>query len=942
MAAHNKLLCAFLLSLFTWGVYDVLVNVEQNNCSMTYMFQNPVYLPVPGMKNEVKVAFPRYSLYLYGEGEYAQQSRNMKLKGVPVLFIPGNAGSYKQVRSLGSVALRKAARYSFHFNYFSVDLDGELAGMYGGFLQDQTEYVAHCIEHILSLYQHLKNPPTNVIIVGHSMGGLVARALFLTPNFNPKLVSTIITQATPHDSPVVKADKDLDKFQLSVNKFWREHWNSSSLEDVVLVSVGGGFRDNLVRSGLTTLADVFHSSRSLSVVTSAIPNVWLSTDHLCVVWCKELVLATKRAMFDMVDKKTKQISSEPAQRMKMLKKHLSSNNNYQGTDKNIQFKASDKFKVVDDGVLQLDGPVAKETIHYLFPLKDTIEEADHFIAVGNIQSLDWVSVCVKVDKDRCTEAISLKSYNQMLPPRNMGMKKILLATIGLKDAMYLVLQVPKGKKAFVSAELYNSETYAVQCLLPGFFSLAPQICLNETVEGSSFHRVYLDEIYTPGVAYKANLEVLSCDSAIDNNLNSTLHFHVPWSSEDSYSVQPAEENNEISLKLINGRPADDERKSELFVHINPKCQYRLSVQYSHQEGFGQLVRFHSTCLPCFITVIVILVLSYQLKQLRTNEPLHDFIWIQSSYCKPFVVAPFVSIIRAAIRWEPLTSTYDITEMERKNIFFGTLPIVMFLFAYAMVCLGAQLMLYKTKCLGHLYFFLSRTPISNPAEPATLQAGIPWMLYSCVGVLIALAASVSGTLSLILALCMSIAHVSKKYTNVICIRNCMNLTQSSSDLCNGTNLPSTEEDQSESETEEPKDDNGSDDDADKESKTKTERKATPLDIAEDVYNYHFTLMMLLLCMVVINMPSLIVWANHLKYAYSLPTDPARFTSLAVCSAFAILIDPNKSLPTNIGFAKFASRLIYIFTIAMVLYAIESMYRLSYFVAATFVIAAVIQL
>ena len=41
--------------------------------------------------------FPRYSLYLYGEGEYFGQIKSMKLDGIPVLYIPGHGGSYKQV-----------------------------------------------------------------------------------------------------------------------------------------------------------------------------------------------------------------------------------------------------------------------------------------------------------------------------------------------------------------------------------------------------------------------------------------------------------------------------------------------------------------------------------------------------------------------------------------------------------------------------------------------------------------------------------------------------------------------------------------------------------------------------------------------------------------------------------------------------------------------------
>ena len=79
----------------------------------------------------------------------------IKFTGIPVLFIPGNAGSHKQgllppfhictmqtffceaacsvfetflmssVRSLGSVALRKAqdSKSPFHFDYFSLDLN---------------------------------------------------------------------------------------------------------------------------------------------------------------------------------------------------------------------------------------------------------------------------------------------------------------------------------------------------------------------------------------------------------------------------------------------------------------------------------------------------------------------------------------------------------------------------------------------------------------------------------------------------------------------------------------------------------------------------------------------------------------------------------------------------------------------------------------------------
>jgi glycosylphosphatidylinositol deacylase len=56
-------------------------------------------------------------------------------------IVSGNAGSHKQVRSLASVALRKAideTKYRTHFDFFAVDFGEEMSGLYGGVLQDQS------------------------------------------------------------------------------------------------------------------------------------------------------------------------------------------------------------------------------------------------------------------------------------------------------------------------------------------------------------------------------------------------------------------------------------------------------------------------------------------------------------------------------------------------------------------------------------------------------------------------------------------------------------------------------------------------------------------------------------------------------------------------------------------------------------------------------------
>lgn len=127
------------LSLYLFGLKNFLLSHEENACKMTYMYEFPqfivcinldickilrlfsyvfMYFQKINVSNAQK--YEKYNLYAYSEGRLTGKARNMHFDGIPVLFIPGNAGSYKQVRSLASVSLRKYlnSKSRFHFDYF--------------------------------------------------------------------------------------------------------------------------------------------------------------------------------------------------------------------------------------------------------------------------------------------------------------------------------------------------------------------------------------------------------------------------------------------------------------------------------------------------------------------------------------------------------------------------------------------------------------------------------------------------------------------------------------------------------------------------------------------------------------------------------------------------------------------------------------------------------
>lgn len=133
------------------------------------------------------------------------------------------------------------------------------------------------------------------------MGGVVARALFTLPRFNANLVSLIITQASPHLAPVLVLDSYLlgesgcpaaqfdpfvqnkqifsffflfvvvcADFYSAVRQKWVGH--ASKLRNVTVLSVGGGYRDYQVRSGLTSLACPPGDPNKLSLVVRFDPE----------------------------------------------------------------------------------------------------------------------------------------------------------------------------------------------------------------------------------------------------------------------------------------------------------------------------------------------------------------------------------------------------------------------------------------------------------------------------------------------------------------------------------------------------------------------------------------------------------------------------------------------------------------------------------------------
>ncbi|RLM86359.1 uncharacterized protein C2845_PM04G17010 [Panicum miliaceum] len=312
-----------------------LLRPVPNGCVMTYMY--PTYIPIAAAPRNV--SSDRYGLFLYHEGwkqiDFAKHIRG--LRGVPVLFIPGNGGSYKQVRSLAAESFRAyqngpleptfyqeassivsgnelkgfsiPSRYGRMLDWYAVDLEGEHSAMDGRILEEHTEYVVYAIHRILDQYKesHLERTkggaqsshdlPSSVILVGHSMGGFVARAALVHPNLRKSAVETILTLSSPHQYPPIALQPSLGHFFSHVNEEWRKgykmgvsHASSPKLSNVVVISVSGGIHDYQVAHTLLSIIDPvngqpFSSTQKrvfvfTKMLQSAVPQSLSSMTHV--------------------------------------------------------------------------------------------------------------------------------------------------------------------------------------------------------------------------------------------------------------------------------------------------------------------------------------------------------------------------------------------------------------------------------------------------------------------------------------------------------------------------------------------------------------------------------------------------------------------------------------------------------------------------------------
>ncbi|SPO29408.1 related to BST1 - negative regulator of COPII vesicle formation [Ustilago trichophora] len=255
----------------------------------------------------------KYRLYLYRERDFEP----MELPtGSPALFVPGNSGSYGQVRSVASSASRQfykengsgARRDEWkdappgvaHTDWYTIDFNEDFSAFSGSTLIEQATFINEVVAYLSNRYAAPATHSfaagernTTVPILAHSMGGIAARLTGHLPNYPRGSIDTIVTLSTPHAYPPVPFDRSVEYVYSLINQPVVVP-DSADAQQIppLLISIAGGLLDTQLPSDPSSLAlarigESVAPSR-ISTYTGSLPSLWSSVDHLAVMWCDQL------------------------------------------------------------------------------------------------------------------------------------------------------------------------------------------------------------------------------------------------------------------------------------------------------------------------------------------------------------------------------------------------------------------------------------------------------------------------------------------------------------------------------------------------------------------------------------------------------------------------------------------------------------------------------
>jgi len=545
-------------------------------------------------------------------------------------------------------------------------------------LQNQVEFLNSSITTVLALYKAPQ--PLSVVLVAHSIGGIIARGLFLHDHFDPSSVSIILTLASPNLAPVVSVDYKMACFYQEINTFWK--LNTDKLSNISVLSVSGGYNDLQVHHYLTKLP--MKLPNHLSTSLNAISHVQLTTDHQAMVWCRQMVLVTSRFLFSLLDQHTGQVTNDIEKRKLLMQYYFGSH--HQTISSSLKLSLRTKLhsgylrKAVTEMIWTEVTQQLNKGMYYAFDVIHYLNQnGTDFVAEISARHKKWILVC----QYDCSDAVDLSLH--AINNGNLQRLRIPLDLLHEHNFSTILIHIPKNSPVnYIKVNVAIRDEYVVITV--------PHVLSNVWKLGCGFnHSLYgQNQIY-----YRVHLNGFSnvyqsFDVAVYDSL-ANLEFAPSWDQGMSLNG-----SNKIHIKIGSTPSSDDVAVLHVYTNAtNPK----LAICANFVSTLAQLCRHFYGCLLGLMIANILLTYSFIIKQWDHGK---DDIQLKEAHfvaAKPYKVVPFVSLIHVLFQYEwfsdiwcsfglPIPDTMLLQNEHR--IWFGLCPLIFFFFAYELVAVEFKL------------------------------------------------------------------------------------------------------------------------------------------------------------------------------------------------------------------------------------------------------------
>ncbi|KPM06219.1 GPI inositol-deacylase-like protein, partial [Sarcoptes scabiei] len=483
-------------------------------------------------------------------------------------------------------------------------------------------------------------------------GGVLIQTLLTKRYFGPYLdkIALVLSLATPHSYPdkLIKAIiydwKSFDYHRQNHIQFQLARANQ--LDSLNMVSIGGSFNDHIIRPDLIELNTNHYFDRSIS--TTAIPDVWISTDHLCIVWCNQLVIKLNQMFFDLTEPESLVFKQSSDERQKIIDFHLV--NKYLAGEyprylipTRINFSGPIEWKELEERFTRIHFPkqVIRQ-INYLIRLNP--KESIVVCIEGRLQ-FDMITACSihqsSIDHYNNKEWYDDQIYstnliNQMRSVPNSNVK--LEQNIGYFSAdellnsnyTHLIIHLRSSQSPYtIIVDRFTTILRHRTINLPNFFEtlfglFESKLIFSKLISQQQlFFRLSLYNFDFIWNSFWATILTTSCyhsNSSFSGFLYIDYHQNQAKMNEFQWPLKPIK-GNKLEFKLTRHKTSKRgnffhkdqtvDEKIDLMLFLEPNCGFDFLIKFSLINAISQLLRHYFSLLIPMISSTLILLLCIQ-------------------------------------------------------------------------------------------------------------------------------------------------------------------------------------------------------------------------------------------------------------------------------------------------------------------------------------------